>query len=83
VPTFTATFTGTGNGSKAHEMSFQGAYTGQPAPATWSWNFGDGSTDTGQNTSRRYADAGTYNVTLTITTGSCTRNTGPIAVNVP
>jgi PKD repeat protein len=83
VPTFTATFTGTGNGSRAHEMSFQGAYTGQPAPATWTWSFGDGSADTGQNPSRRYAAAGTYDVTLTITTGTCSRSTAPTPVTVP
>ncbi len=83
VPSFTATFTGTGNGSKAHEMSFQGAYTGQPAPATWTWNFGDSTSGTTQNPSNRYANAGTYNVTLTITTGTCTRSTAPTQVVVP
>ena len=83
VPTFTATFTGTGNGARAHEMSFQGAYTGQPAPATWTWNFGDTSSGSGQNPSRRYAAAGTYNVTLTITNGTCTRSTAPTPVIVP
>jgi PKD repeat protein len=83
VPTFSATFTGTGNGSKAHEMSFQGAYTGQPAPLSWTWTFGDGSTDTGQNPSRRYVTAGTYNVVLTITNGTCTRSTASTPVTVP
>ena len=75
--------TGTGNGSKAHEMSFQGAYTGQPAPLSWTWTFGDGSTDTGQNPTRRYAAAGTYNVVLTITNGTCTRSTASTPVTVP
>lgn len=83
VPSFTATFTGSGNGSKAHEMSFQGAYVGQPAPLSWTWNFGDSSSGSGQNPSRRYGAAGTYNVTLTITNGTCTRSTAPTPVIVP
>ena len=33
----------------------------------WLWDFGDGATDTIQNPSHRYAAAGTYTVTLTVT----------------
>ena len=33
---------------------------------SYSWNFGDGQTGTGQNVSHTYANAGTYQVTLTV-----------------
>ncbi|MEM7105431.1 MAG: PKD domain-containing protein [Bacteroidota bacterium] len=33
----------------------------------WFWEFGDDSTSTDQNPSHQYLDAGTYNVTLTVT----------------
>jgi gliding motility-associated-like protein len=39
---------------------------------TWSWNFGDGSTYSGQNPpAHTYATAGAYSVSLTTTSGSC------------
>jgi PKD repeat protein len=37
---------------------------------TYLWNFGDGSTGTLQNEAHSYAVAGTYNVSLTVTTAS-------------
>ncbi len=37
-------------------------------PATYSWNFGDGQTGTGQNATHQYAAAGIYYVSLTTTT---------------
>jgi gliding motility-associated-like protein len=33
----------------------------------WAWNFGDGTTSGAQNTTHNYTNAGTYNVTLTVT----------------
>ncbi len=36
------------------------------APTAWSWNFGDGGTSTAQNPSHTYAVAGSYTVTLTV-----------------
>ena len=40
---------------------------------SYSWNFGDGSTGQGQNASHTYQNAGTYQVTLTVSTGGhCT-----------
>jgi PKD repeat protein len=58
-----------GNSKK---VNFYGAYTGQPAPASWYWTFGDGWADYGQAPSRHsYSDHGPYTVTLTTTNGSC------------
>jgi PKD repeat protein len=36
----------------------------------WYWNFGDGASSTEQNPTHEFADAGVYDVTLTITDGS-------------
>ena len=33
---------------------------------SWQWDFGDGTSATGQNVSNTFADAGTYDVTLTL-----------------
>jgi PKD repeat protein len=42
------------------------------APITWAWAFGDGGTASIQNPTYTYANSGTYNVTLTVTTaGGC------------
>lgn len=46
------------------------------------WDFGDGNVSSLSSPSHTYAIAGTYNVTLTVTTGSCTDNiTQAITVN--
>jgi 6-phosphogluconolactonase (cycloisomerase 2 family)/PKD repeat protein len=49
--------------------SFEGGHSSDPdgAPASWKWQFGDGSVVTGQQPSHVYASAGTYNVTVTVT----------------
>ncbi|MNJ88992.1 Protease 1 precursor [compost metagenome] len=55
-------------------------------PATYSWNFGDGSPAvTTANASHTFAAAGTYNVTLTATNqwGSTTSTATTITVNTP
>jgi len=49
--------------------------------STWSWNFGDGSTSAQQNPIHRYAAAGAYNVTLTVSGGGASSNVTH-AVNV-
>ncbi len=65
------------NGAKPDPtVTFQGSYTGIPAPATWSWDFRDGNTGTGQNPSHTYTGSalptnGKVTVALTITTAAC------------
>jgi PKD repeat protein len=44
-------------------------------PASWQWDFGDGSSATVQNPGHTYAAAGSYLATLTIRTGSSLNNT--------
>jgi len=40
--------------------------------SSWFWNFGDGTTSTVQNPSHSFPGLGIYNVSLTVTYGSCT-----------
>ena len=50
----------------------------------WLWDFGDGSTSTQQNPSHNYTTAGTYSITLTVTTDAgCTNNSSssPIVID--
>jgi PKD repeat protein len=83
APTLTDSFTGNGNGSKKHQMTFYGAYTGQPAPASWTWDFGDGgATGSGVTASHDYEAPGNYRVTLTVRNGSCVATTSSL-VSVP
>ena len=47
--------------------SFTDQSTG--SPTGWTWDFGDGTTDTTQNPTHTYTNPGTYTVTLTVTDG--------------
>ncbi len=49
---------------------------------TYSWNFGDGSSGSGVNTSHVYDSPGTYSITLTVSDGKeqATTTTGPVMV---
>ncbi len=51
------------------KASFDGSASTDPDGniATYAWDFGDGSTDTGAAPSHSYAQAGTYDVKLTVT----------------
>jgi len=53
---------GAGNVCMGNAMVF--ADSSLNAPATWHWNFDDGSVDSVQNPTHTYADTGTYSVTL-------------------
>src|SRR5699024_6432395 len=50
------------------DVEFQGSTNHLNAcpPDEWEWDFGDGSTGTGQITNHTYAEPGTYTVTLTV-----------------
>jgi PKD repeat protein len=47
--------------------SFSGGMDPDGHIVTYAWNFGDGTTGAGSNVTHTYANAGTYNVTLTVT----------------
>ena len=42
-------------------------------PTTWAWTFGDGGTSTVQNPTHTYTNAGTYDVSLTVSDGATTK----------
>jgi PKD repeat protein len=52
----------------AVQFNDQSVYAGGTS-ATWLWNFGDGSTSTLQNPFHIFQQAGSYSVSLTVTTG--------------
>lgn len=55
------------------QVNFYGYNANGPAlGGTWFWNFGDGTTATGQNPSHQFTSNGIYNVCLTIQVNGCT-----------
>ncbi len=64
---FTADPTGGAAGTSGLTVQFTDAtrYV-SPTGATWSWDFGDGTTSSLRNPSHKYAAAGSYTVTLTV-----------------
>jgi PKD repeat protein len=60
-----ANFTSSATSGKAPlNVKFTDTSTG--TPATWKWDFGDGTSSTQQNPTHRYSTAGTYTVILTV-----------------
>src|SRR4051794_13119336 len=57
------------SGSTGLDATFDGSGSSDPdgTVASYAWDFGDGSTGTGQNARHTYADGGTFPVTLTVT----------------
>ena len=56
---------------------------GDGSVAAWSWTFGDNGTSTTRNSSRTYASAGTYSVTLTVTDNKGGTDQHSVLVTVP
>jgi PKD repeat protein len=55
-----------------NEVIFLDLSTSTSTITSWLWNFGDGNTSVDQNAYHIYAQGGTYNVSLTIQSDSCT-----------
>lgn len=56
-------------GDELHFTDLSQAVGGAPAINSWSWDFGDGATATGQNPTHIYSAAGSYTVMLTVSNG--------------
>ena len=56
--------------------------TSSNIPTKWSWDFGDGNTSTDQNPTHKYANPGTYTVTLTVTNANDVTNTTTQTITV-
>lgn len=64
------------NDSTSCQVPFTVTFTDlTPGGATWSWDFGDGTTSTERNPSHQYSSTGEFDVTLTVTTASGCTNT--------
>ena len=57
------------NGCNGTAVQFADSSTG--TISTYLWRFGDGTTSNGKAPAYKYADTGTYNVTLIVSNGSC------------
>lgn len=82
LPTANFTYTTVCSGTPTQ---FTSTSTGQGI-TNYQWIFGDGQTGTGQNPTHTYAQAGTYQVTLTVGNGSGTCDddiTQTVTVNAP
>jgi len=72
VPNFDIAFTA---GCDTLAVTFTDLSTPSGSVLTWNWDFGDGGTSTQQNPTHIYQDAGTYDVSLTITDNAGCTNT--------
>jgi len=61
-------------GTTGLQVRFSGSVGGAPAPYIYDWNFGDGSTGTGQETSHTYTAHGAFFATLTATNSTANTN---------
>jgi hypothetical protein len=66
-------------------VTFAANATGGTQPYSYSWNFGDGSTGSGQTVSHSYLLPGTYTVTLTVSdaNGATVSTSQALTVSVP
>jgi hypothetical protein len=81
--TVAATPSGTGMaGITSYSFTAQGASDPDNDPLTYNWNFGDGASGSGAQTSHTYTNAGTFNVTLAVSDGKHTVNAAGATVTV-
>lgn len=66
-------FTVSGDSLLFSVQNFSGQSSG--TPVSWNWDFGDGSTGTGQNVTHAYVSIGEFDVCLTVGDGTCERTT--------
>ena len=82
----TAAFTVSPASPLIAQQVFFNAAQSRPSPGNtitgYTWDFGDGSSSSGQQTSHTYAAAGTYNVVLVVTDSAGRTATATSAVNV-
>lgn len=81
-----STNNGNGGGCEGEDTEFaDNSTTSSGTITSWDWDFGDGGSANTQNPTNTYASAGTYNVTLIITSDqSCADTTsGPVVINPP
>jgi PKD repeat protein len=79
----TASFTAAPSGGLSASFNASASDDPDGTIVSWDWDFGDGSTGSGETTSHPYAAAGTYQVTLTVTDNStaATSITQPVTVS--
>ena len=70
------------SGKAPLSVKFSGIVTGGTTPYTYHWDFGDGNTSTLQDPTHSFIQAGTYNVTLTVTDSHNTSITKTISIKV-
>lgn len=63
-------------------VNFTATGSGGVAPYSYSWDFGDGNTGSGQTVSHKFASQGDYNVTITLTDASSSKTTSSLLVPV-
>jgi PKD repeat protein len=71
------------DGTESENIFFSGSATGGETPYTFEWDFGDGTTETGQYVPHIYENDGTYTATLTVTDsiGNIDQHTTTVTVN--
>ena len=63
-------------------VTFVDRSTGNPAPNSWQWEFGDNTSDRTASPTHTYKNAGTYVVTLTVGNGRETARSQPVQIVV-
>ena len=56
---------------RSNQNTFTASSSNDPSILSWQWDFGDGNTAIGQNTTHQFLSTGTYPVRLTINDGTC------------